>query len=111
MSHIIGVDISKKILDVDWLDKPMSFNNSKEGIDKLITKLSKLNNLSLVICEASGGYEQRLVHACHTANLPIHVAHANKVRHFAKSKGLLAKTDQLDARVLTALTIVPGLTL
>lgn len=101
MKNVIGIDISKPILDVDWLNKPIAFDNSKESINKLIVKLSKLKSLSLVICEASGGYEQKLVYACHKANLPIHVAHANKVRHFAKSKGLLAKTDKLDARVLT----------
>ena len=37
----------------------------------------------------------------HEANLPVHVAHANKVRHFAKSKGLLAKTDKIDAQILS----------
>lgn len=57
--------------------------------------------LSLVICEATGGYEQKLIRACHESDIPIHLAHANKVRHFAKSKGLLAKTDILDARVLS----------
>lgn len=101
MKSVIGIDISKRSLDVDWLNKSIFFDNSKEGINKLVVKLKKLKNLSLVICEASGGYEQKLVYACHKANLPIHVAHANKIRHFAKSKGLLAKTDQLDARVLT----------
>ena len=101
MKNVVGIDISKQLLDVDWLNKPITFDNSKEGINQLIAKLSKLNSLSLVICEASGGYEQKLVHACHISNLPIHVAHANKIRHFAKSKGLLAKTDKLDARVLT----------
>ncbi len=59
------------------------------------------NDLALVVCEATGGYEQRIVRACHQAMLPVHVAHANKVRHFAKSRGLLAKTDKLDAQVLT----------
>ena len=31
----------------------------------------------------------------------LHVAHANKVRSFAKSKGILAKTDKLDSSVLS----------
>jgi transposase len=55
----------------------------------------------LVICEASGGYEQESVDTCRLANIPIHVAHANKVRAFAKSQGLLAKTDRLDAKILS----------
>lgn len=55
----------------------------------------------MVVCEATGGYEKKIVNACHQANIPVHLAHANKVRYFAKSKGLLAKTDKLDAKVLS----------
>jgi transposase len=102
MKHFIGVDVSKHQLDVDWLNKPVCFDNNQHGISKLIKKLKELNEaLVLVICEASGGYEQKMVKACHQANLPIHVAHANKIRNFAKSKGLKAKTDKLDSRVLS----------
>lgn len=104
MTNYVGVDVSKARLDVDWLGEPKAYNNEKLSIKKLITALSGLKSkgrLSLVVCEATGGYEQKIVRACHEAGIPIHVAHANKVRHFAKSKGLLAKTDSIDAAVLT----------
>jgi len=104
MKTYIGVDISKPQLDVDWKGKAIHFENNQEGIEKLMTELKKLNaknELSSVVLEASGGYEKNLVKACHEDRLPVHVAHANKVRSFAKAKGILAKTDQLDASVLT----------
>lgn len=109
MKHYIGVDVSKARLDVHWLAKSKAYSNSQSGIVVLIKALQALKaqgDLALVICEATGGeatggYEQKLVRACHDADLPIPVAHANKVRHFAKSKGLLAKTDQIDAHVLS----------
>ncbi len=104
MEHYVGVDVSKARLDVDWLGKPQAYDNEKVAIKKLMAALMMLKKkgaLSLVICEATGGYEQKMVRACHEAGLPVHVAHANKVRHFAKSKGLLAKTDNIDAAVLT----------
>jgi transposase len=104
MSHYIGIDVSKKRLDVDWLGQPKSYSNDKLGIRRLIRKLQNLkakNKLSLAICEATGGYEKKLVKTCHQADIAIHVAHANKVRYFAKSQGLFAKTDKLDARVLS----------
>lgn len=105
MGNYIGIDVSKATLDIDWLGSAQSVENNLSGISKLIERLKNLcttNDLALVICEATGGYEQKIVQSCHQAMLPVHVAHANKVRYFAKSQGLLAKTDKLDARVLTS---------
>ena len=104
MEGYVGIDISKLRLDVDLQGSPYEVSNDAKGIRKLTKKLKNLHTqekLILVICEASGGYEAPLVTACHEQDLPIHVAHANKVRSFAKSTGLLAKTDQLDAKVLS----------
>lgn len=33
--------------------------------------------------------------------MPVHLAHANKVHYFARSKGVLAKTDRIDSTILT----------
>ena len=104
MKHYIGIDVAKAQLDVDWLGVPKVFNNNASGVKKLIKALGLLQEkgeLSLALCEATGGYEQGLVRACHEEKLPIHVAHPNKVRHFAKARGLLAKTDKLDAKILS----------
>jgi transposase len=59
-----------------------------------------LDGDSLVICEASGGYEQPMAKALNQVGINVHIAHANKVRSFAKAKGYLAKTDKLDAKVI-----------
>ncbi len=104
MSHYIGIDVSKARLDVDWMSESKTYANDLKAIKKLTGQLLKLrgkNILSLVVCEATGGYERKLVNACHQAKIPIHLAHANKVRYFAKSQGLLAKTDKIDAHVLS----------
>lgn len=104
MKIYIGVDVSKPRLDVDWKGEPVDYENNNSGIRKLMDQLIKLNKkdeLISVVLEASGGYEKPLVKMCYENNIPIHVAHANKVRAFAKSKGILAKTDRLDAMVLT----------
>lgn len=104
MKTYIGVDVSKPRLDIDWKGEAIHVENNQSGIKKLVGRLKRLNEkgeLSSVILEASGGYEKDLVIMCHKNDLPVHVAHANKVRSFAKSKGILAKTDQLDAAVLS----------
>lgn len=105
MQNYIGIDVSKSRLDVDWLGKPREFSNDMVGIQSLIQELQALceqQSLACALCEASGGYERALVTACHAAQLPIHVVHANHIRYFAKSQGIKAKTDRIDARVITA---------
>ena len=104
MNLFVGVDVSKRCLDVYLNEKEqyLSYSNDKQGIKKLISLLKKKAvSLELVLCEASGGYEQLLVKSLHGNSLPIHVAHANKIRAFAKAKGWLAKTDKIDARTIS----------
>jgi hypothetical protein len=36
------------------------------------------------------------------SNIPFNVAHATEIYHYAKSKGILAKTDKLDARTIAS---------
>ena len=55
-----------------------------------------------VICEPSGGYERALVQALVGAQLKISLVPANRVRQFARAKGILAKTDRIDAKLLCA---------
>lgn len=104
MKTYIGVDVSKPQLDVDWKGSALQIENNKSGVSDLAKQLKELHEneeLACVVLEASGGYEKYLVNVCHENNIPVHVAHANKVRSFAKSKGILAKTDKLDAAVLS----------
>src|SRR5882672_11218454 len=54
-----------------------------------------------VICEATGGYEQPVVRVLHAAQVLVSIVEAGRVRHFARAKGLRAKTDPIDATVLS----------
>lgn len=55
---------------------------------------------TLVVVEATGGYERLVVAALTTAGVPVAVMNPRQVRDFARSTGQLAKTDRLDAQVL-----------
>jgi transposase len=55
-----------------------------------------------VVCEATGGYERDVVAALQAANLPVSVLNPARVRHFARATGQRAKTDPIDAAVLSA---------
>lgn len=54
----------------------------------------------LVVCEATGGYEARLLDAMLAAGVPAHRADARKVKAFIRSFGTLGKSDAIDAEAL-----------
>lgn len=97
----IGIDVSKAKLDVftSLPEQWREFANDEEGATQLIAELGSLSP-SRVIVEATGGYERVLVAQLTMAGLPVVVVNPRMVRAFAKSLGLLAKTDQIDAHVL-----------
>ena len=55
-----------------------------------------------MICEASGGYERAVIQALQRRGIDVSLAPANRVRQFARSAGILAKTDRIDAAVLAS---------
>lgn len=54
----------------------------------------------LIVVEATGGYERGAVCAMQEAQLAVARVNPRQARNFAKSMGVLAKTDQVDARLL-----------
>ncbi len=104
MKLFIGVDVSKNTLDICCNGKAVCVPNNTQGLNKFYSLLKQEikagNEVALVVCEPTGGYETKLVEFIVGKNMPMCVAHANKVRNFAKSKGLLAKTDKIDACLL-----------
>ena len=97
----VGIDISKDHLDLHQLpqDRASSFEANSEGISKLITYL-KRRKPTLIVIEATGGYETQLAAELVTAKLSVAVVNPFQVRSYAKALGILAKTDAIDAKVL-----------
>ena len=108
MELFVGVDVGKFSLDIyiSGLNQNITVDNNKTGIQSFIKTLAyslkEGHVIKLIICEATGGYEKPIVEAFRKNNFPIHIAHANKVRNFAKATGRFAKTDKIDAQVLSA---------
>lgn len=97
----IGIDISKATLDVAiWQsDQYRKFSNDAKGMQGLIEWFSVLTP-TLIVLEATGGYERLIVADLVFAGFPVAVVNPKRVRDFARSTGLLAKTDKLDSHVL-----------
>lgn len=94
-----GVDVSKQHLDVCLGAEDQRLVNDANGWDGLARKLREAS-VDLVVIEATGGYERGLVCALQSAGIAVARVNPRQTRDFAKSMGVLAKTDQVDARVL-----------
>lgn len=107
-SVVAGIDVAKAHVDVAVLGATLSaqrFDNEAEAHSALIAALKPLQ-VSLVVMEATGGYEAALACALQAAGLPVAVINPRQARDFAKSMGRLAKTDPVDARMLAELAAV-----
>jgi transposase len=97
----VGIDVSKGTLDVAI--RPAGTHrqvpNTDDGFDQLVALLKPLAP-ALIVLEATGGYQRRVVAALGLAGLPVAVVNPTRPREFAKALGRLAKTDAVDAAVL-----------
>lgn len=100
-SLYVGLDVAKLTLQIDLAGKPHALANDAKGHARLLKLLRPYPNAQ-VICEATGGYEQSVVYCLQTAGVPVTVLEASRARSFAKAQGQRAKTDPIDATVLTA---------
>jgi transposase len=99
--RFVGIDVSKDTLDVHLRpdDRDLQFANSGDGISALQGCLKNLNP-TLVVIEATGGYENAVVAALSVAKIALSLVNPKRARDFAKAIGRLAKTDKIDARTL-----------
>lgn len=97
----VGIDVAKATLDVAiGSDGEMvQVENNEAGIAQLIQRLGEVAP-TLVVLEATGGYESLVAGAIAGREIAVAVVNPRQVRDFAKATGVLAKTDRIDARVL-----------
>jgi len=97
----IGVDVSKARLDV-FCEEPMCTQvpNALAGYRRMLRALSKLSGCPVVCLEASGGYEAAAISFLREHGVKCRCFNPKRVRDYARSQGILAKTDAIDARVI-----------
>jgi transposase len=96
---VVGIDVSKRHLDVAVAERVERIANDAAGLAGLSAALAAAGT-DLVVVEATGGYETAAVLALQQAAIPVAVVNPRQVRDFARAQGRLAKTDAIDARVL-----------
>jgi transposase len=97
----VGIDVSKEALDIciPWVNHEERFDYDEPGIRRLI-ELLVASKPDLIVLEATGGLEIRIASHMAEAGLPVVIVNPRQVRDYARSKGILAKTDRIDAEVI-----------
>lgn len=102
-SIFIGLDVSKRFVDVCVLGpfEPRRWRvpQQQEALLALAAALAALHPERIIV-EATGKYEDAVVDALAALQASVVRMNPKRVRDFAKSLGLLAKNDTLDAYVL-----------
>ncbi len=103
---VAGCDVSKDRLDLHIAPcgAVLQVTNDVAGFSLLADRACAAG-ASLVVVEATGGYERGLVQSLWAAGLPVSVVNPRRVRDFARASGRLAKTDAIDAEVLSAFAL------
>lgn len=96
---VVGIDVSKAQLDIFAADEDWSVRNDLDSIAKLAIRLKGLHP-TLIVIESTGGLERTALAEFSADGLPVALVNPRRVREFARSIGLLAKTDKIDARLL-----------
>jgi transposase len=97
----IGVDVSKESLQISIPGRKSAvIANCAEGLGKLLAALQNLGSPAHVICEATGGYEQALAQSCWDNAIAVSIVNPRQTHDYARSRGILAKTDSIDAQCL-----------
>mgnify|MGYP001588690919 CR=1 FL=1 len=97
--NYIAIDIAKDSLAVASDSFKGSFPYTDSGLSKLLKKINVLDS-PLVVCEATGGYERKLMSLLFKKEIPVALVNPARVRAFARSEGTKAKTDPIDALML-----------
>ena len=106
MVVVAGIDVSKATLEVSVSEGPvLSYENSAAGIRSLLRHLEQVG-VTRAVCESTGGYERLMVGKLRETAINVQVAHPVRVRAFARACGYEAKTDPLDAQVLSRYGVV-----
>ena len=95
--HYVGVDVSKDTLVTACGRHRWEFPNTPAGHRQFLARLRKLPGTAQVVCESTGPYHLRMCLALQEAGMAFSIINAKRIFHHARSDGLEAKNDPLDA--------------
>lgn len=97
----VGIDVSKAelVVAIRPSGESLKLAYDRAGLKKLVEELRR-RSPKLVVAEATGGLQRQVVAALWTAGIAVAAVNPSWVRGYARGRGLLAKTDRIDAQLL-----------
>lgn len=106
-NDFIGIDVGSSSLDVAWhRGGTARYTNCPDGIAALVERL-KQQPVRRIVLEPTGGYEKTLVKALRRARLPFEFVHTSRFKAYRELRGVRAKSDRSDGRLLAAYAASP----
>jgi transposase len=101
ITHFVGIDVAKHQLEVHQLPegRRATLAYDAKGLGQLRRELPPPEQ-TLVVLEATGGYQRRLVAELADAGYAVAVVNPRQVRDYARGLGQIAKTDRIDAEMI-----------
>ena len=99
----VGIDVAKHSFDLatNRSNEVRHSNYDDHGLRELVKYLRTVKP-ELVVMEATGGLERRLHHHLTHAGFNVAIVNPRQVRDYARAFNQLAKTDQIDARIIAS---------
>jgi len=97
----VGIDVSKAELVIAVAPSGERWTSATTS-EALVAFVARVKTLapSVVVMEATAGYDVPVAVACAAAGLPVAVVNPRQIRAFAQAIGRTAKTDPIDAEVI-----------
>lgn len=103
----VGIDVSKEKIDIHIRPHDICWTQGNSDLKTLVKKLA-VYKPDLIVLEPTGGYEHGVYSALVEAGFKVSREHAYKIHHHAKAMGKLAKTDSIDASVISHYALCYG---
>lgn len=95
----IGIDVSKDKTNLYVHPTGEQYEFTMQQLEAMVAVVEG-HRPHLVVLEATGGYERRVLAVLLEAGVPVCREHPLRIHHHAKAMGHLAKTDRLDAKAI-----------
>lgn len=97
--NYIAVDVSKSVLEVLTPQKRKTLKYTRSGLSQLHRLVDEVPQ-GCVVCESTAGYERDLLASLHQQNIPVCRVQPYRIRSFARSEGVRAKSDRIDCEMI-----------
>ena len=106
----LGIDVSKDTICVCLFpqNEVSTIKNDPHEIKNWIKTLPK--GIELAVMEATGNWEETVAAQLHAAGIQVSIINPHRIRSFAIGMGKIAKTDEIDAKVIAFFASVTTLT-